>query len=386
MKGQKPLPKQPDKKSKGKTILLSFFCFLFCILFTSCEMPVPLNQRLLIRGIGIDWQDGEYLATLQADEVSENSQAMVVVYTSKGNSVLEALRNVTKQEGKIPQYSHDLTVVFGEGAAQQGLNKMIDFFLRNTEIPSASVIIVCQGNAQDILSAKKEEQIIPADTLGDAVKLGTYNGQTAASDVASLVNHLAGEGESAYLPYMKLVEDVPMTCGTVLLDENGIQKDILDDRATRGLLLLTGQLQNGYISVYVNEDTKASLEITGGNTEIKVDEQNGNPVFTIEYSCKLNVTALEGDFKESYGKEYYQIICDAADAELRKNAQTALNQCIFENKLDVLQMGRWMHKQQPSLWNSWKKDWKESMDLAEYVLDIETNMQRVGKENTPSIE
>ena len=69
-----------------------------------------------------------------------------------------------------------------------------------------------------------------------------------------------------------------------------------------------------------------------------------------------------------------------------KNAQTALNQCIFENKLDVLQMGRWMHKQQPSLWNSWKEDWKESMDLAEYVLDIETNMQRVGKENTPSIE
>ena len=38
------------------------------------------------------------------------------------------------------------------------------------------------------------------------------------------------------------------------------------------------------------------------------------------------------------------------------------------------------------LWNSWKEDWKESMDLAEYVLDIETNMQRVGKENTPSIE
>lgn len=45
-----------------------------------------------------------------------------------------------------------------------------------------------------------------------------------------------------------------------------------------------------------------------------------------------------------------------------------------------------MHKQMPSLWNSWKDRWHDAMDEAEYVIDVQANMQRVGKENTPSIE
>ncbi len=316
--------------------------------------------------------------------MSENSQSMVVVYTSKGDSVLEALRNVTKQDGKIPQYSHDLTVVFGEGAARRGLNKMVDFFLRNPDIPSASVIIVCEGRAQDILSAEKDEQVIPADVLGDAVKAGSYNGQTAASDVASLVN-LAGEGESAFLPYMRLEDGIPTTAGTVL-DRYGIQVDILDDSATRGLLLLTNQLKNGYLTVWLDEDTKASLEISNGSTAVQVTEREGIPLFTITYSCSVSMTALEGNFRDHYGREYYDSISKATEGELRMDAQTALNRCIFENKLDVIQMGRWMHKQMPSLWNSLERRWHNTMDEAEYVIDVQADMQRVGKENTPSIE
>lgn len=377
---------QRDKRNSGKITLFLAITLVTVMFFTGCEMPVPLNQRLLIRGIGIDWENGEYFASLQADQVSENSQSMVVVYTSKGDSVLEALRNVTKQDGKIPQYSHDLTVVFGEGAAKRGLNKMVDFFLRNPDIPSASVIIVCEGRAQDILSAEKDEQVIPADVLGDAVKAGSYNGQTAASDVASLVNHLAGEGESAFLPYMRLEDGIPTTAGTVLLDRYGIQVDILDDSATRGLLLLTNQLKNGYLTVWLDEDTKASLEISNGSTAVQVTEREGIPLFTITYSCSVNMTALEGNFKDHYGREYYDSISKATEGELRMDAQTALNRCIFENKLDVLQMGRWMHKQMPSLWNSWKDRWHDAMDEAEYVIDVQANMQRVGKENTPSIE
>ncbi len=356
------------------------------LFFSGCEMPVPLNQRLLIRGIGIDWENGEYSAALQADQVSENSESTVVVYTSTGDSVLEALRNVTKQDGKIPQYSHDLTVVFGQGAAERGLDKMIDFFLRNPDIPSASVVIICEGKAQDVLSAEKDDQVIPADVLGDAVQAGSYNGQTAASDVASLVNHLAGEGASAYLPYIRLVDGIPTTAGTVLLDSHGVQADILDERATRGLLLLTDQLSSGYITVWLDENTKASLELSNGSTKIQVAEKDGKPVFTITYSCSVNMTALEGDFKEHYGREYYDIIKNAAEGELRKDAQTALNRCIFENKLDVLQMGRWMHKQQSSLWAEWKEKWHDNMDRAEYVIDVQVDMQRVGKENTPSVE
>jgi hypothetical protein len=98
------------------------------------------------------------------------------------------------------------------------------------------------------------------------------------------------------------------------------------------------------------------------------------------------MTALEGNFKDHYGREYYDSISKATEGELRMDAQTALNRCIFENKLDVLQMGRWMHKQMPSLWNSWKDRWHDAMDEAEYVIDVQANMQRVGKENTPSIE
>ncbi len=58
--------RQRDKRNSGKIALFLTITLIAGMFFTGCEMPVPLNQRLLIRGIGIDWENGEYFASLQA--------------------------------------------------------------------------------------------------------------------------------------------------------------------------------------------------------------------------------------------------------------------------------------------------------------------------------
>lgn len=370
----------------GKSLL--FLVLLLCITgtFSGCQAQSPLSQRLLIQGVGIDWSEEEgYTAILQVNEVEDGLGNEISLYTAQGSSVLEALRNVTTQNGKIPLYFHDLTVVYGKEAARHGLGHMLDFFLRNPEVPSASMLLVCEGSALEILSAQHGEKMIAAQQLGDAVDAGTYNGKTAAVDTTILLNHISGEGASAYLPVVRLEEETPTISGTAVLNREGKLIDVLDDQQTMGMLLVMDRLEGGYFTVHL-EDTDVSVEISGCSTEILIEERDEKLVFKVQASCSLNIGALNGSTWNQYGNDYYAKIEEGAREILKKDAQSAIETCIFENEADIFQFGRWLHKKDPQLWGQWEDDWQSKMQDCIYEVEVETEVQRVGKEVTPSIE
>ena len=369
-----------------KCTLLATLGGYFCLFLTACQLQIPLGQRLLVQGVGVDWSEEEgYTATLQVNEVQQDSGNGIAVYTAKGETVLEAVRNVSSQNGKIPLYFHDLTVVLGEEAAKYGLSQMLDYFLRNADIPSASILLVARGTAQEMLSAKKEDRILPASQLGDAVGAGSYNGRTAAVDITALLNHISGEGSSAYLPLVQMEGDTPVASGTVLLNGKGKMVDTLSVEETRGLLLLTNRQQDGYFSVEAG-DAEAALEIGECNSEITVIEQDQTVLFQVTISCGLNIGALDGSLEKKYDESYYEKIEKAAEEKLKKDAQSAIETCVFKNQADVFQFGRWLHKENPEIWKQWQDIWPEKMTQCIYDVQIQAEVQRVGKEISPSIE
>ena len=119
---------------------VSFFilCLLFLVLAPGCSQVNQLNERLIVNGIGVDIEDGAYVVTMhvfdaqRASAGGEESQDIVVM-TGRGRSVIDAFNAITLQSGKEPLFSQNLVLIVGEETAKNGMNNMIDFFIRYYE-------------------------------------------------------------------------------------------------------------------------------------------------------------------------------------------------------------------------------------------------------------
>ena len=69
---------------------------------SGCQTQFSLRDRLLIQGMGVDYADGQYNIYVQALDISEDGNTSMMVYETKGDTVIDSLNNVTLQVGKKP--------------------------------------------------------------------------------------------------------------------------------------------------------------------------------------------------------------------------------------------------------------------------------------------
>ena len=118
------------------------FALISCLSLQGCSYQVQLSQRLLIQGIGIDYEDGVYRATVQVTKVSDQEENTVSLMNGEGDSAMDALNAITLANGKKPLYSHSLVLVLGRGCAEKGIRNVMDFFILYPEShPTVNVLM-----------------------------------------------------------------------------------------------------------------------------------------------------------------------------------------------------------------------------------------------------
>ena len=79
---------------KGLRIATTLIAIVIMIFTMTSSTRVPIHQRVLIQGIGIDRSEtGRFHVTVQA--VSTSSSSSIEVYEADGTSVFDALNNIT---------------------------------------------------------------------------------------------------------------------------------------------------------------------------------------------------------------------------------------------------------------------------------------------------
>ena len=153
------------------------FALISCLSLQGCSYQVQLSQRLLIQGIGIDYEDGVYRATVQVTKVSDQEENTVSLMNGEGDSAMDALNAITLANGKKPLYSHSLVLVLGRGCAEEGLSNVMDFFIRYPESHPTVNVLMADSSAEDILSTEQEDgKYIQARDIAELAKGGKYNG------------------------------------------------------------------------------------------------------------------------------------------------------------------------------------------------------------------
>ena len=224
---------------------------MLLVMLCGCRSHVTVSEQVVVTGIGIDWQAGRYVLSIQAVEplktagsLSEQSEAATAVYTAEGESVAEALQAFLNKTGKRTYILQNRILVISEALyREESLFSVLDYFVRNREGRALVDVLICRGDPAELLGLETGGDAIPAEYVAGLLEEGYRLGRSAQTQLLDVERAASGMYD-VMLPIVELHGDTPTLAGTALL-RDGRAAGTLTEAQTRGLLLANGEVTSG---------------------------------------------------------------------------------------------------------------------------------------------
>ncbi len=312
-------------------------------------------------------QGGQDISKLQSTKV-------IKLY---GDTAAEGIRDTIVTVDRTMYGAHNKARIFTERLARDGLNNLMDFFLRDHLTDERPILLV----------VKNEDPLIlyEADT-GLSSSLGTYIDQLARTrkdfsefslflDTLDFMRDFYCQGKQ---PVMGVVEAVPddayIPSESIDTDEkstdryqlvfNGLavfREDkllgYLDKFETRVYNALVNNIKSAYTSVPVGDEfvagnclkTKASIKTKWQQEKVQVDVEINKEIMLSQNNTEYDV----GDIKQS------RIIEKAINEHIEKEVAEIIAKVQTVYKSDIFGFGDKFHQQHPKIWKNIKEQWDE---------------------------
>lgn len=344
-----------------------------------------LDERSIVEGIAIDATDNGFLITTQIYKQSKNDKGSekYEIHTASGNTVYDALQNITHTSGKHPFYSYNKIIIISYKTLFVGLNNILDYFIRDNEIRHNTLVCCSQGDASEMLKIKNEGQLMPAEritTLLGIAGLPTY--KTASAELLEVGTRLKDECTDIYLPYIKLREEdkgkVAYSEGSVAF-KNDRPICILSSSEQLGFCYINGYSTHYPLTVeYDNSKFIFSLKKVDKNTNIKPNNKSG-----FDFNTEFKVNAI---LEEVYsnGKKFNDDQINQATMLLGEKicqiSSEATHRILVQHKSDIFQYGAHIRQRFPKQYNK-LSSWYDIIDNCSFKFTHKVTLSRVGENN-----
>ncbi len=297
---------------------------LFILLISSgCYNYKEINDMAIVSSIGIDKdnKNDKYIVSAQimnSKESEDSEDSQITVYTKEGDTVHEALRNITLKSPRKLYGNHLSKIVLSEEVAKEGIDNILDIFNRITEVRNEFVItIVKEDKASDVLKVLTTTESIPAEYVKLSLKIADKtSGLTYATKLDEFISLYLKKGIDPVVPVLKIEKkEKKGTTINNITTTNPISKIVIEDLAVTnkgkletylkneeviGYNFLRNQIQKMIIPVKCDDENNyASISIlknkTKSNTEKKDNKYiinfniNSEAIIT-EYNCRKDLT------------------------------------------------------------------------------------------------
>lgn len=297
---------------------------LFILLISSgCYNYKEINDMAIVSSIGIDKdnKNDKYIVSAQImnSKESENSEdSQITVYTREGDTVHEALRNITLKSPRKLYGNHLSKIVLSEEVAKEGIDNILDTFNRVTEVRNEFIItIVKEDKASDVLKVLTTTESIPAEYVKLSLKIADEtSGLTYATKLDEFISLYLKKGIDPVVPVLKI--DKKEKKGTTINNittTNPISKIVIEDLAVTnkgkletylkneeviGYNFLRNQIQKMIIPVKCDDENNyASISILKNKTKSSAEKKDNKYIINFninseaiitEYNCKKDLT------------------------------------------------------------------------------------------------
>ncbi|MBE6949401.1 MAG: hypothetical protein E7456_06100 [Ruminococcaceae bacterium] len=361
-------------------ITLSMLILTGCSAQTSNVIKEP-DELEMIRTIGIDLADDGYSVTIGTGVGLDGSPP--TIRSGEGVTIDEAL-NVLKKtsRGQEPFYSHTEDIIISEDVARAGIQDVIDFMARNSEMRIGTNILIAKGaKAQDIMTGSVGGKTGLTDMIEVMEQQITALGAGYMFTCLDVAAGLA-QGGSALMLAVELVD------GDNLLDEKekklqpvgfGIfedsrLKEFSPYELSPGITFLMDKLES------INIEVETDMGTVGlALTDSKVDYQ---PVFLDDQLQKLKITLeTEMSITEAGGvtdltsEKRRQEVGLKASEQILANLQETLK---FSKELgtDFMAIGEKVELKAPFKYEKIQNSWQERFSELEIELEVKTVLKR----------
>jgi len=383
------VPNKGGKAAMGKKMVI-ILCFLMLFALSGCLGARQINDLEIVIGMGVDKDEDTGSILLTAQVVKEataekpsgsagggggGDKAFWNV-SSRGESIFDAIRQITHKTGNRLFISHNQAVIFGNVIAQEGLQEYIDFFLRAHEIRPTALILVAEDRASDVLDAKPETEKFPAMNIAKLVDTYGFTSHFYEVNMKDFASCFMSPTTSPLVPLVSIVQDED--CKDIYVSgmvafKNGKMVGKLNHDEVRGLLWVLGKVESGVIIVpSPNERGKAVLEIVKAKSKVTPELKDGKIVMHIK--IKEESSLSEQTTAENLATDKaFEKIQEATAEVIRQEVMAAFDKS-RELNADIFGFGEMLHKKYSEEWKDLKDNWDEIYPTIDLIIDVESKI------------
>lgn len=260
------------------------FCFLLCLfLFSSCSDYNELNMQAIVRYAGVDFSGGETEVSVMCEGAKEDGYA---IYSGRGKSFFEAVRNIAQREEKKLYWGHTEALVFGEEAIKNNFDETLDAILRARDVYLDIVPVAAREmRASYVINAEADGKTVLSTFANEA------NSRRFSEKAIWEILRLRDEFFVCIIPTLQESDGKIIMSGGACISKKTLL-GFLDGEEMLLLSLLTEDRPGGYLpTLETEEGAGISFEILSNKTEMKKE----NDTLSIRQKITLSPAEVSGD-------------------------------------------------------------------------------------------
>jgi len=321
---------------------------------------------------------------------SGSNNNMEQLVSAQGVVMQVAIRNYSAKLPTVPFYGYATGIILGEEAAQKKAPEIIEHYARFPQTRPRDIILVCKGEAKEILKAGGTTDRSFSEEVSQFIDLqATNSGKSYGMYFSTFVSWLTSTDRDAVLPQIKIIPlesdnkesgDNPKTEGSIIeglgVFQAGHLVGWLDQEQTIGFLLLTQKINKGPFSIPVQKDgTMFNYFLTRSTYKVK-------PVVTNQKISYQVTIETKGEIDENNGltlaKEDIAQLEPVISENLKKIATVTVNQA-KTYQADFLGFSEKLHHKDPKTFHALGSEWREAFVNANVEINVKAKITSTGR-------
>ena len=377
------------------------FCIILMMmfLFVGCMSKNEIEDLAIATTFGIDiTDDGKYMVSTQILKTSKQSsgegkgdkqQTDVLVLTSTGNTVPDALEHLSKQLGKKLILAHVKFIVIGEDLAKAGVAELIDFIARSYEIHSNIAILVTNGKAAEIIKTTTPEDPVPANAINDILNLQSSYGYIPVITSVEFFTSLGSKTASPMAGVISLHENeqkdkVFKMIGIAVFNKDKFAGYMMGEEEIRGVQWLRDKVKMRNIIIPVSDKNKITIKLVSAHSTVKPIIKDNKPIIQVTIHNKGNILDMTGDFDPMKNPEILAEFEQMENEIVKKEVEKALYSAQKTFNADIFDFGEVIHKDYPKEWKNLEGNWSDAFPELEVEIEVHSSIKRIGLISKPT--
>lgn len=386
-------------------------CFIFLIIIAAIAQVGCWNRRELdtlaiVSAVGIDKsEEQEKLSVafqiIKPSEIKGASPSAsggtesggskgVWVLTSTGYTIFDAARNATMQADRRLFFPQSKVIVIGEELAREGISPLLDFFNRDPEPRRISWILISKGKAHDIISAKHEQENIPARTIDNIIQSSTATSTAVKVNLNEFLKNLISPTSDPIACRIEMIQDNQSKSQKMRFTGASVFKGdklvgFLDQHETRGLNWILGKVVSGIILVKspLDDNKNVALEIIRASSRITPEILDDEIKIIIEVKEEGNL-AEQFSHVELTNTEMFKELERRKAQVIKNEIQSVLEKAQKKWGVDIFGFNKAVHRKYPQEWKTLQTNWRDILPKINVEVKVDAKLRTSGLSSIPA--